>query len=298
MKIRRVALLGFGEVGAILGEDLANAGDIEISAYDIKFSDPASRPSGTLENQPRIRSGGSAPSAVAMAQVVVSAVTAAEALGAARASAPGLQSAAWFFDLNSVAPDTRREAARVIEAAGGRYVEGAVMSPVPPRRIASPILLGGPHAAEFAPVAQALGFKGAEFFSAAMGQASATKMCRSVIVKGMEALLCESLVAARHYGVTVEVLTSLDDLFPDPDWPGRARYMISRSLEHGQRRAEEMDEVARTVREAGLDPLMSEATAGRQRWAAQFSGARHEDLIAMLDEIRARLPGKRGESTC
>ena len=298
MKVVRVALLGLGEVGSILAHDLTAGGGVELSAFDTKFRDSTSRPSDTLRSGTRVRGAASAQDAVATAHVVISAVTAAENLAAARDASPGLKVASWFFDLNSVAPETRRQVARVIEASGGRYVEGAVMSPVPPRRIASPILLGGPHAEEFAPVAQALGFTGARFFSAETGRASAAKMCRSVIVKGVEALLAESLVAARHYGVEGDVLASLSDLFPDPDWSGKACYMISRSLQHGGRRAEEMEEVAKTVREAGLEPHMSEATARRQKWAAQYSRVPDKDLLAMLDGIRAGLPGIGGSGKC
>jgi 3-hydroxyisobutyrate dehydrogenase-like beta-hydroxyacid dehydrogenase len=132
-----------------------------------------------------------------------------------------------------------------------------------------------------------LGFAGAGFYSDTYGQAAAAKLCRSIVIKGMEALRAESLLAARHYRVEDSVLASLSNLLPAPDWPERARYMISRALEHGVRRAEEMREAARTVEEAGLAPLLSEAIAQRQAWAARFADALgHEDLVAMLDAIR------------
>jgi 3-hydroxyisobutyrate dehydrogenase-like beta-hydroxyacid dehydrogenase len=181
----------------------------------------------------------------------------------------------------------KHQAARIVETAGGRYVEAAIMSPISPRRIASPMLLGGPHATDFIGIARPLGFDGAEIFSTEIGRASAAKMCRSVVVKGMEALLGESLLAARHYGVENDVLASLEGLLPAENWPALARYMISRSLVHGQRRAEEMREVARTVADAGVDPWMSSACAQRQDWAAQHrDAASQEDLAAMLDRMR------------
>jgi 3-hydroxyisobutyrate dehydrogenase-like beta-hydroxyacid dehydrogenase len=107
------------------------------------------------------------------------------------------------------------------------------------------------------------------------------------MIKGIEALLTESMLAARHYGVEATVLASLSDLLPLPDWEATARYMISRSLEHGARRAEEMREAARTVEEAGVAPTMSAAIAARQDWAAEFKAAHTQtDLGAMLDHIR------------
>ena len=148
------------------------------------------------------------------------------------------------------------------------------------------MLFGGPHAAEFLPLAQQLGFSGASVFSDRVGGASAAKMCRSVIVKGMEALLGESLLAARRYGVEGAVLESLGSLLTSEDWRAQARYMISRSLVHGRRRAEEMREVARTVGEAGFEPRMSTACAVWQDWAAAHrAAAAHEDLNDMLDSM-------------
>ena len=81
------------------------------------------------------------------------------------------------------------------------------------------MLLGGSHALAFLPLARALGFAGMQLYADTIGPASAAKMCRSVMVKGMEALLTESLLAARHYGVESAVLESLQDMFPGNDWP-------------------------------------------------------------------------------
>jgi 3-hydroxyisobutyrate dehydrogenase-like beta-hydroxyacid dehydrogenase len=278
----RIALVGFGEVGQTLAEDLA--GKAAVSVWDIAFADPESPASRALPRH-QVRVGRDAPDAVRDAELVVSAVTADQDLDAARSVGPGLASGAIFLDLNSCSPGQKQASAAAVEAARGRYVEAAVMSPIGPRRIASPMLLGGPHAAEFADRAAPLGFTGARPYSERIGQAAATKLCRSVMIKGIEALLTESMLAARHYGVEQEVLGSLSDLLPLPDWEQTARYMISRSLEHGTRRAEEMREAARTVEEAGVAGLMSRAIAERQDWAAAHRDAISPDLAAMLDAI-------------
>ncbi|WP_421934493.1 DUF1932 domain-containing protein [Phenylobacterium sp.] len=281
----RICLIGFGEVGQILAEDLAAGGAAELSAYDLLFADPESPPSRALPRH-AIRDCGAAADAVAGAALVISAVTAAQDVEAARSVAGAIVEGGFFLDLNSASPGMKQASAAIIERAGGRYVEAAVMAPFPPKRLGSPMLLGGPHAQAFADLAQPLGFSGLEVFSDQVGQASATKMCRSVMIKGIEALLTESMLAARHYGVEATVLASLSDLLPLPDWEATARYMISRSLEHGVRRAEEMREAARTVEEAGVAPTMSAAIAQRQDWAADYRGALAEtDLGAMLDHI-------------
>lgn len=285
----RICLIGFGEVGQILAEDLKAAGAPDISVYDVAFADPDSGPSLALDRH-AVRDAKSAAEAARGAELIICAVTASEALPAARSVKDGLSTGAFFLDLNSASPGMKQLSAGAIDGEGGRYVEGAVMTPFPPKRIGSPMLLGGTHAPDFLHRATSLGFEGAEVFSHRVGQASATKMCRSVMIKGIEALLAESMLAARWYGVEETVLASLSDLLPAPDWRGLAQYMISRALEHGTRQAEEMREAARTVEEAGVEPLMSRAVAARQDWTAAFKDALGEaELGAMLDRVRAQM---------
>lgn len=275
MTVSSIALIGFGEVGKVLAADLR----IPVKSFD--------RDSG--------KGAGCATVAEAVdgADLVISAVTAAQTVVAAQSAAPHLKAGAWYMDLNSASPEAKIVAANAIDDAEGRYIEVAVMSPIEPRRLASPMLLGGRHAEAFAPVASALGFGAAAFYSAELGKAAATKLCRSVMIKGLEALISESLLSARYYGVEDAVLESLNNLFPHPDWPAYARYMITRTLEHGTRRAEEMEEAAATVSAAGIDPWMSEATVRRQAWAPALGDAlKTPDLKTLLDAMRSRLPAK------
>lgn len=289
--IDSICILGFGEVGQILAEDLAVAHPTRLSVFDILFADDQSIPSRALVAQTSVVAGASAAQAAAECDLIISVVTASQAGTAASSVTDSLDPGTFYLDMNSVSPHTRGETAALIEAAGGRFVEAAVMAPIEPRRIESPLLLGGPHASAFLEPAATLGFSGARVFSTTIGRASAVKMCRSVIIKGIEALLAESLAAARHYGVEDEVVASLGNVLPLEDWPAKARYMISRSLQHGVRRGQEMREVAVTVADTGLDPLMSAAAAERQQWAAQFAGAVDSELADMLDTLLERRPG-------
>ncbi len=283
--VRNICLLGLGEVGSLLGVQLSGSADVEVVAWDRQFDDPASGPSRNAVGA-GLRQATSADTAAKGCQLVISAVTAAQALDAARSLLPGLSPGTWFVDLNSVSPATRRLVAEVVEEAGGRYVEVAVMSPIRPAGLASPMLAGGPHAQDFVPLARTLGFSGLAFCADGIGRASATKLCRSVVVKGLESLLVESLLAARYYGVDEAVIDSLGNLLPQVDWKERARYMISRSLEHGARRAEEMQEAARTVAESGINGWMSEACARSQAHAARWSqAAGNGELASMLDAM-------------
>lgn len=283
----RVCLLGFGEVGQTLAAGLGSR-VTSLTAWDLKFPDAASAP-GRAAPLLGVLAGTDPRSAVADANIVISAVTAAQIGEAARSVAPHLARNAWYFDLNSSSPAAKEAAAEIVAKAGARFVEAAIMSPIAPRGAASPMLLSGPAAEAFVPLANELGFTGLEVLSGKLGAASAAKMCRSVVVKGLEALMLESLLSARRHGVEQAVLDSLQGLKID-DWRKDGRYMISRALAHGRRRAEEMREVARTVGEAGLEPRMSAACAEWQEWAARHHDVAGDDLEKMLDDLLAANP--------
>lgn len=299
MKIDCVGIIGLGEVGRILVEDLLEQTTLGVRVWDYQFDNDASVAAHNLAELgtgSRIGVASSAAQAAQGCQVMLSAVTADEASSAAESILPGLAQDTIYVDLNSVSPGTKHSICEVIESAGGCFVEAAVMSPIMPRRSASPVLVSGRHAAGFADLSSQLCFSNVQVASDSPGVAAATKMCRSVIIKGMEALVAESLLSARHYGVEATVLASLENLFPGQDWTEQARYLISRSLQHGERRAAEMREVARTVEEAGYTPWMSEGCVQRQAWAPQFAAALEEEsLDAMLDSIRTQSTTKQAE---
>jgi 3-hydroxyisobutyrate dehydrogenase-like beta-hydroxyacid dehydrogenase len=267
--IRRIALIGFGEVGTIFGRDLGRQG-LEMSTYDILLDAPAARPA-LLE---RARAAAVTPQdtlgeAVQGADLVISAVTASSSGDVARDAAPWLRRGQLFLDINSVSPETKRGNARAVEASGAAYVEAAVMAPVPPVGLAVPMLLGGKRAGALAAALKAFGMN-ATAVADEIGTASAIKMCRSIIIKGIEALAVESLFAARRFGAEQAVLASLDKTFPHMGWTGGLPdYLASRVAEHGRRRAAEMREVALTLEDVGIRPIMAVATAERQEALVQ-----------------------------
>ena len=267
----RIALVGYGEVGGIFGAALAKSGVARVTAFDILSGDPA------WLAQSRSRDNGvvvatTNEEAVADADIVISAVTAAQTQTAAAQIARSVRRDAYVLDVNSASPRTKASCAAIVEGAGGRYVESAVMSSVPPHGIRVPMLLGGAHAQALQPTLAALGFD-APVGSPALGVVSAVKLCRSVVIKGMEALFIESMLAARHYGVEDEVLASLAETFPSLDWENQASWFWKRVVQHGKRRAEEMREAAVTVGDAGVEPRMASATADVQAWIAGLRAA-------------------------
>jgi 3-hydroxyisobutyrate dehydrogenase-like beta-hydroxyacid dehydrogenase len=262
----RIAIIGFGEAGSILGADLASSGH-DVVTYDILMDSAATR-AALLERAraAQVRHADSIAECVTRAELVISAVTAAASGEVAHAAARSLAPAQFYLDINSVAPATKRANAASVESSGADYVEAAVMAAVPPQRLAVPMLLGGARAAALEPLLRRLGMS-ATTVSEEVGTASAIKMCRSILIKGLEALTVECLLAARAFGAEDRVLASLDRTYSHMGWADNLPdYLVSRVAEHGRRRAAEMREVAATLRDIGLEPLMAAATAQRQQW--------------------------------
>ncbi|HXP29553.1 MAG TPA: DUF1932 domain-containing protein [Stellaceae bacterium] len=294
---RRIAIIGFGEVGPIFARGLIASGRHDVATYDILLDDRA--PGEAMREKARAAQVAAAPSAAAAAEgaaIIISAVTAASARDVAIEAGSYLRPGQTFLDINSVAPETKQANALAVERAGAYYVEAAVMAPVPPYGIKVPILLGGKTAPELAAILTPAGMN-LEIGPAEIGRASAIKMCRSIMIKGVEALAVECLLTARHYGVEDRIIASLDQTFP-LDWEKLAGYLIGRTVHHGRRRAAEMREVAATVTGAGLAPLQSAATAERQDWVADQAAAAPElrsvkdaewrqTLDRLLDRLRA-----------
>jgi 3-hydroxyisobutyrate dehydrogenase-like beta-hydroxyacid dehydrogenase len=274
VRFEHLGMVGYGEVGKIFAAGLMPH-VAAASAWDLKFDQPSVR------DEPLAHAAGAGVHVCASmaelcghADLVISAVTASNTLAVAQAAASHIRPGTIFLDLNSASPGTRQQAARLITAAGAHYVEAGVMTSVPPYGIQVPMLLGGTHAAELAAVLAGWGMD-ARAVSEQLGVASAIKMCRSVMIKGLEALVIESYTTARAYGVEDHVLPTLAETFPSIDWEKQGAYFFSRVVQHGQRRAEEMREAANTVREAGpgFEPFMASATAGKQQWVADQARA-------------------------
>ena len=268
-----VGLVGYGEVGKIFTSAFVEQNAAWVGAWDVLMRDSSAGPAMKAHaTKAGVEAVGSMAVLAAKADVIVSAVTASQAGTVAEEAAGSIRPGTWFLDLNSCSPGVKQRSSERIDRAGGRYVESAVMTTVPGYGIRVPMLLGGRHAPAFRDLVSPFGFD-MQIADERVGVASATKMCRSVMIKGLESLLVESLTSARHYGVEDRVLASLHETFPELDWEKIASYMIMRTALHGKRRAEEMREVAETVREAGLEPWMASATAERQDWMAKQKDA-------------------------
>jgi 3-hydroxyisobutyrate dehydrogenase-like beta-hydroxyacid dehydrogenase len=274
----RVSFIGFGEAGQAIAAGLRDAGIEQIAAWDILFPEASGARLKTAGDKIGVRLAGSAADAVRGTDMVISAVTAASSLEAARSVAPHLTGSPYYLDINSVSPGRKQETVKVLDGRA-RYVDVAVIAPIHPLRHKTPLLISGPHAEEISPLLRELEMQ-LTVVSPDTGSAAAIKMIRSVMIKGIEALTLECFLAASRAGVLEEVTASLKNNYPTLDWVKIADYNIERMASHGERRAAEMEESSATLRELGLEPLMVDATVTRQR---------EMGAIGKEDEVRATL---------
>jgi 3-hydroxyisobutyrate dehydrogenase-like beta-hydroxyacid dehydrogenase len=274
-----ICFIGFGEAGQAIASGLREAGVETIAAWDILFPLADGEKLRQAAAAIGVRCASSAADAVRGAHAVVSAVTAASSAEAAQSVKRHLAGNPLFLDINSVSPGRKQQTAELL-GNDARYVDVAVLAPIHPARHRTPMLLAGRHAQAIAPLLGTYGMR-VTVAGAEIGAAAAIKMVRSVMIKGIEALTLECFLAAARAGVVDEVAESLKNNYPGLDWSKMVPYNLERMASHGERRAAEMEESADTLRELGVEPLMTAATVRRQREMGQFG---------KQDRVRDALP--------
>jgi 3-hydroxyisobutyrate dehydrogenase-like beta-hydroxyacid dehydrogenase len=277
---RTLSFIGFGEAARAFADGIKEDGaDLKISAYDIKTTaEDTATEAAKWQDYETDAVVGCANTAELLADehLVFCLVTADQASAAAEDAAQYIAPGAFYFDGNSCAPETKQASARLIEAAGGRYVDVAIMSPVHPARHKAPLLVSGPHAEQAAEMLAELGMM-PKVEAGDVGRASSIKMIRSVMMKGMEALVAECVLAGTKAGVADVVLDSLDKTFPGFGWKDKSAYNFERMMVHGNRRAAEMREVAITIDDLGLNNGMSKAIVDWQQTIGELNLDAGED---------------------
>lgn len=279
----KIGFLGYGEAARAFHDGLARA----VLAYDILLE----RDDGAMREAMRLH--GASPVAIAglaEADWLFSAVTADQSLMAVQPLLPHLRQGQVLIDINSVSPDRKRETAAAVEAAGGRYLDMAVMAPVHPKKHATPVLLAGDPAEELLPQLLSLGFS-ARVIGPEPGAATAIKMVRSLFVKGLEAITVEALLAAQASGCFAEIHASLSTSFPGLDWSRFADYQFERTTRHGHRRAAEMMESGATLDALGLQGGLAREIAAVQQAMGDAGVAPEgalEETVASVLERRLR----------
>jgi 3-hydroxyisobutyrate dehydrogenase-like beta-hydroxyacid dehydrogenase len=239
-----VAVLGLGEAGGRLGADLAAAG-AEVHGYDPVA--PTAPAGVAREPDPRAAAG--------PADLVLCAATASAARAAAEAALPGLRPEVVYADLNTAAPDAKRELAALVESAGARFADVALLGPVPARGLRTPTLASGSGAAAFATILEPLGMP-VEVVSSRPGDAAALKLLRSVFMKGLAASALESLAAAEAAGQAGWLERQLADVI-GPDLLTR---LVEGSRLHAGRRVDEMEAACELLVSLGVEPRIAAAS--------------------------------------
>jgi 3-hydroxyisobutyrate dehydrogenase-like beta-hydroxyacid dehydrogenase len=238
-----IALLGLGEAGGRLARDLVEAG-AEVRGYD-----PVASAAG-------VASAPDPATAAAGADVVLSVNSAATATGAAQAALPGLRPGALFADLNTAAPQLKREVAALVDGAGALCADVALLGPVPSRGLGTPALASGSGADAFAGAFVPLGMP-VEVVSGEPGDAATLKLLRSVFMKGMAASALESLEAADAAGKREWLERELAGVIGEP----LLERLVEGSKRHAARRTDEMEAACELLLELGIEPRIASASA-------------------------------------
>jgi len=286
----RLCFIGFGEAGQAIASGLREAGVEHVAAWDILFPKNEGAKLKQAGEAMGARLATSAADAVSNSDIIVAAVTASSSLEAAQSVAPHIKGNPYYLDINSVSPGRKHETARLLDGTA-RYVDVAILAPIYPKRHQTPLLLAGEHARSVLPVlVDELEMRGV-IASDEVGAAAALKMIRSVMIKGIEALTAECFMAAHRAGIVDEVAASLKNNYPGVDWPKMVEYNLERMASHGVRRADEMEQSAITLKELGIEPLMTTGTVVRQREMGELGkrddvrAAKTESAAALLDAV-------------
>ncbi|TAJ85990.1 DUF1932 domain-containing protein [Reyranella sp.] len=300
---RVIALLGFGEAGSAIAQGLCVEGGWRgvpalgdnaprrLIAIDTALDkDARGTALGKAARALDVAISDSYTETLRDADLVICAVQGEHALEAAAAAAPLLKKGVHFLDLCTVTGKMSDEDRAEIEKGAGRYIDVAVMGGFFKQGIKAPMLVAGEDATEAVAWMNANGFD-AKLLGPKPGSASSVKMLRSTLIKGVEALGVEALVTAKRQGILEEVLACLSDADQMP-FRDFIAMLVQTHIVHAHRRWEEMGLVAQTLRETGVDPLMTEAIERNHRRTVDAGIAPANGQVPSLDDALTILSEK------
>lgn len=266
-----VCVLGFGMAGRPIARGLAEAGAAQVRAW----KRPPWRPEHLdASTHPAIRMTQSIEEALEGADLVLSLVTTESALDTARSASPFIRDAV-YVDLNTTTPEVKREIGRLIEAGGGRPIDGAICDPAEVYGHKVVTLISGPEARRLSKAMARYGMQ-LQVLSERVGDASALKVVRSVFTKGLMMTFLEAIEAARRCGLVDELLESIAGTVEGLPLRDLALSLAGTSLIAAERRAQEMEGVVSTLESLGMDSHISAAALEKFRWLKGFDF--HEEL--------------------
>lgn len=292
----KLAFIGFGEAGYGLTKGLRQAGLREEAYFFDKLWDTP--PYGDVIMKRAAETGAvllkSVEELMTVSDIVISCVTTSFAISVAESSAPLLSKKHLYVDVNAASPMVKERISDIVEKTGAAFVDVAMMGAVPVFLHRVPILASGNGAALFKECMEPFEMRITRIGDKP-GQASAIKMFRSIFMKGLVALLLETLNATHRYDVDDTVLESLAETMEKSSFLDTVRLLVTRGVVHAERRAHEMEEVIKTLEGIDVLPTMSQATKEKLSWCSSlglkeyFGGETPQTLTEVLNAIEEKL---------
>jgi 3-hydroxyisobutyrate dehydrogenase-like beta-hydroxyacid dehydrogenase len=286
----KLGFIGFGEAAFNIAKGLQGEGLEGILAYDKFWKEaPGAELICKRAAEAHVKLVPSLQELVQGSEIVLSAVSADMAVSLAQSSKPFLQSGKIYVDINATSPMTKEEIDAIISPVA-LFVDCAVMGPVPTYKHKVPVTVSGKGAKAFYEAMSPFGMN-ITFMDAPAGSASASKMFRSIFMKGFVTLLLEMLVAAHKYHVEDDVLLSVKETLTAGPLLEVINGLVGRGVIHSERREHEMKEVIATLETLQVDGTMSKATQAKLKWCTQlglkgfFKGVPPKDFHEIFEAI-------------
>ena len=243
-----IAILGIGEAGGALARDLIAKG-VRVRGWD---PEPRNLPDG-------LDFADSNPAAVEGAEIVLSVNWASVAVDVAKEVAHALKPNQLYADMNTAAPQLKRDIAPIIEKTGALFVDAALMDPVPPKGLGTQVYASGSGAKLFAEMMTPIGMP-VTYLDKEAGNAATHKLVRSIMYKGVAAVIIECLEAAEKLDMTEYARAQMLKIIYDEPMIDR---FVSGSIKHAKRRVEEMQAVVEMLDSIGVSAFTSQASVNR-----------------------------------
>jgi 3-hydroxyisobutyrate dehydrogenase-like beta-hydroxyacid dehydrogenase len=192
-----------------------------------------------------------------------------------------------FVDANAIAPAHSREIGIMVEAAGARFVDGGIIGLPPTASRTTRLYLAGPEAASIAELFEGSQTTAIPMEDAAVGAASAIKVCFAAYNKGETALLGIIRALAKFEGVDDALMKEWAQ--SQPGAAQRSENIAARAFK-AWRWAGEMEEIAASFDAAGL-PSGFLANAEIYRRLARFKDCAEppsiEEVTQQLTQLNA-----------
>jgi 3-hydroxyisobutyrate dehydrogenase-like beta-hydroxyacid dehydrogenase len=289
----RLGLVGYGEIGSTLGKGLREAGLQQIFSYDkYAFNGPYADLIQSRAKEAGVTLVQSNKELADTAELIFSVTPGSASLESADAFAPVLRADHTFLDFASATPKVKYGVAERLANTGASLGDGSIMG-TPKNGYSMHMLSSGPAGQRVVDLLVPWGMS-IEYVGEKLGTASGIKILRSVLIKGIEALTDEMLLAARYYGLDEAVLASASKTLTRP-FMDTVESLTPSGVIHAKRRTEEIDMATQAVEDAGIEPLMARATAARLRWKESlglkehFKGVVPENYKIAIEAIGAKM---------